>query len=131
MRHPSSNKFYELIPHKNYQTTAIPSLNNQNVIVQKIRLLEQLIDCEVVSKIILGAIKNKLVTNPLQYCYSALNIRMIQLEKNHAEYSLIIKYLQNGLMNENTSDKFVNNVFAMERKGEPERMLHQPRKNNK
>lgn len=47
---------------------------------------------------------------------------MIRIENNHAEYQLIMKYLESGMMSEVTNKKLINNIFAVERKGEPERM---------
>ena len=58
------------------------------------------------------------INNPVDYIYSALNIRMLNLDKNHHEYKLIEKYISNT---HKIKEGFLKNIFAIERKGEPER----------
>lgn len=60
--------------------------------------------------------------NPLDYCYNALNINLIPLPKEHPEYQIIQQYIQNGYGEYH--EDFIQNIFALERKGETEKNKH-------
>ena len=50
-----SSKFYELIPHTQYRDQAVPSINNLHLLNEKCSMLTNLLDIELVCKILLGA----------------------------------------------------------------------------
>lgn len=85
---------------------------------QKLNVIETLLQFEVTSKILLGAHLHKLVVNPLNYCFDALNIRLMTLPHDHPEYQLITTYIKRS---HNSQKNFVKNIFAIERRGEAER----------
>lgn len=84
-----SSRFYELIPHKNYQTNPLPPIDNRNIINQKFMVIETLLNFEITSKILLGAHLIKQSLNPLTYSFNALNIRMVNIPELHPEYQMI------------------------------------------
>ena len=51
-----SNRYYELIPHQNYTNEALTPINNANILAKKYNQINDLIDFEITSKILLGLI---------------------------------------------------------------------------
>lgn len=76
-----SNRFYELIPHAEYTVESIPPLDNENHLNQKFTMLSNLAEIQTAAKILLGAHYRAKEINPLDYCYSAMNIRMSNIDK--------------------------------------------------
>jgi len=68
----------------------------------------------------LGALYNLHKVNPLDYCFNSLSVRLLCLGPENAEYNLIHQYIQRGY-NRYTKG-CVANIFAVERKGEVERI---------
>mgnify|MGYP003878640733 FL=1 len=54
----------------------------------------------------------------MDYCYYALNIKLMPLEVQHPEYQMIKQYIKNGYRN--YYEGFIVNIFALERRGEPQ-----------
>jgi len=84
-------------------------------------MVESLLDYEVSSKILMGALHNIQSKNPLDYCFESLNIKLLPLGNESPEFHLIKKYVANGKRG-GYNDSFIKNIFAIERKGEVERM---------
>jgi len=114
-----SSRFYELIPDSRYTDQPVPPIDDNRRLSEKSNMVSRLLDFEISTKIILGALYNTFKINPLDYCFHALDVRLLRLSKTDAEYKLIRKYV-------NASEKyhyeFILNVFAIERKGEAERI---------
>ena len=87
-------------------------------------MIDQLFDYELSIKIILGSMNNLFSVNPMDYCYSALNIKALPLIPTDSEYEIIETYLKNG----NVNKKLIN-IYAVERREEAERFT--PYKNFK
>jgi len=81
-----SNRFYEIIPSTRYKESATPSINSKWTLNEKLRLLNNLLDIEVVSKMLLGAHYNFYDTHPLDYVYNSLNVRFLPLQKDDPEH---------------------------------------------
>jgi hypothetical protein len=64
-----SNMFYELIPHVNFSHDRIKPFNDYREVQLKMTMINNLIDLEVASKILLGALASQEKINPLDYCY--------------------------------------------------------------
>ncbi len=84
-----SSRFYELIPQKQYVNRPVPPIQNDYTLNEKLSLINNLLDYEISVKIMLGAHLNFFKIHPLDYCYSAVNVRMNKLEKAHPEYQVI------------------------------------------
>lgn len=115
-----SGKFYELIPDERFKREPVKSLDDSNQVVKKLRMLEDLLDFEVSTKIMLGALLRQYEVNPLDYSFNSLNVKMMRLPDDHGEYQLIKKYITAS--RGNISDDFIQNIFAIERRGEAERI---------
>lgn len=75
------------------RTDPLPPLETREAINQKLLLVETLLNFEITSKILLGAHLMKTSLHPLNYCFNALNIRMLSLPKEHPEFKLIQTYI--------------------------------------
>lgn len=53
--------------------------------------------------------------SPLNYCFNALNVRMLTLPKEHPEFKCVAAYA------EKSETVKISNIFAIERRGEAER----------
>lgn len=110
-------------------------MSNRNDCKSKIEMIENLLDIEVSLKVIIGikylsyrillyvltgAYNRFYEVNPLDYCYRALNIKLMPLEHQHPEYQIIKQYLKNGF--NNYYEGFIINIFALERQGETQRI---------
>lgn len=65
-----SSRFYEFIPHAEYRDKMVPPIGNLNMLQQKSQMIINLIQIELASKILLGALyrAQSFATNPLDYC---------------------------------------------------------------
>jgi len=115
-----SSKFYELIPDTRFRFKPVDPIDNTSDLDEKAQMVNDMLDLQVSSKILLGALYNSKVLNPMDYIIEALGIRLLPLAKKQREYKLISQYVQNGFSSYR-SDSIVN-VFALERRGEAERI---------
>jgi hypothetical protein len=67
-----SNVFYELIPHANFSHDRILPINDNRALQLKMTMINNLIDLEVASKILLGALASQEKINPLDYSYKVI-----------------------------------------------------------
>jgi len=109
-----------LIPDSRYKNSAVPPIEYAHQLSEKSNMINSLLDFEISSKIILGALHQTFKINPLDYCFNALNIRMIRLKDEDPEFSIIKKYIFNSYHGD--KNDFIMNIFAIERKGEAERI---------
>lgn len=112
-----TNELYELVPDRSVTTGKIQPLYSQHYINQKKASILSLLEVESSVKIILGAQFKQSQIHPLDYCYSAVGCKIMQLDNRSLEKVAILSYLKQ------TSD-VVNRgveVYAIERKGEKER----------
>ena len=110
-----SSRYYELIPIIHDKNSAVAPIIDQNTLkvnIEKIALLRNL---ELASKLILGALFKQYAINPYDYIANCLSTNINVLEKNSAEYELIIKYMQ-----QTSDNNKVLSIFRVNRKGEAE-----------
>lgn len=86
---------------------------------EKLRMVNSFINVEIATKIILGALQKIRIMHPMDYCLSAVNIKILRLDHTNAEFQLIMRYINNS---HPTKEGFIHNIYAIERKGEPERI---------
>lgn len=115
-----SSRFYELIPDSRYKNCPVPPIENSYMLSEKSNMINSLLDFEISSKIILGALNRIFKINPLDYCFQALNVRAACLSKSSSEFKIIQQYVQNS--HSTGGDDFLMNVFAIERRGEAQRI---------
>jgi len=99
--------------------TPVSPIDNTRVLNEKVTMVNDMLDFEVSSKILLGALYQMRVKHPLDYCFEALNIRLLTLNKTQREYKLIEQYMKNGLNHQTVP---ITKIFALERRGEAERI---------
>lgn len=118
-----SNRYYELVPRATSKWEPAAPLNEQYGIGNEQRLIDNLLDFEAAIKIIMGSYTHLAVEHPIDYCFNALNIRMTSIETTHPEYKMIKEYI--GRTNPKVhveNNKAIRNIFAVERRGEAERI---------
>ena len=113
-----TSEYFELIPTKGSTTEQIPAFNTHKINNESIRL-NDLRYMEVVSRILAAANMRVKEISPLDYCFSALNIKMVQLAADSEEFSIIKMYIKTGIRC--SAKKLIKNIFAIERSGEKER----------
>lgn len=91
-----SSKFYELIPDTRFHLSPVLPIDDIHTLTKKVDLVNDMLDFEVSSKILLGALYRIKEKNPLDYCFEALNIRLLPLVKKQREHKLITQYVKNG-----------------------------------
>lgn len=71
----------------------------------------------------MGSYTKLAIQHPLDYCFSSLGIRMKQIEVEHPEYKMIHQYMARTHKKALEPDnKVIRNIFAIERRGEAERI---------
>ena len=92
-----SSRFYEFIPHAEYRDKMVPPIGTLNMLEQKSQMILNLIQIELASKILLGALyrTHNFATNPLEYVLRACSVSLSVLETADPEYQLIRKYAIN------------------------------------
>lgn len=71
----------------------------------------------------MGSYTRLTIEHPIDYCFNALNIRMKSVEIEHPEFKMIKEYI--GRTNPKVhaeNSKAIRNIFAVERRGEAERI---------
>jgi hypothetical protein len=82
--------------------------------------LDNLIDIEAAAKIIMASMHNIRKVHPMDYTFNALNVRIKYVEPNHPESKLINLFIRRS--KPSFREGFVKNIFAVERRGEADRM---------
>lgn len=90
-----SSRYYELIPQTRFKNQIAPPLNNQHMIKKEYDTLENLVNIEYASKVLLGALLKEKEMNPIDYVYQALNLLIEPLDKEGGEYEIINTYINN------------------------------------
>lgn len=103
---------------KNAKNEPLQPIQEYNLRNEKI-LIDNLVDIEAAAKIIMASIYNKRKIHPMDYTFNALNVRMKYIDSSHPEYKLISMYIKRS---KPCKEGFIKNVFAIERRGEAERM---------
>lgn len=115
-----SSRFYELIPHHEYRNQIAPPVTNANQLKQKVDMLNDLGNIEMASKILLGALQKAPEMNPIDYCFSSLNMKVNPLGKDSDEFKLLKRYIYNTYPNRKGSNTEIKGIFDIQIKGEAE-----------
>ncbi|KAG1703413.1 hypothetical protein DVH05_007361 [Phytophthora capsici] len=117
-----SSRYYEIMPcQEDALATSIKAfdqVSDVNVEIVRLRMLSDIMETY---KILLGAKRALPTQNPLEYCYHALQVRLVPLEPADAERQLIHRYFFNGLRSYDRRRYRISNVFEAERRGETQR----------
>ena len=110
-----SGNYFELVPSSQYMETAIPSFNSHSINLS-IRIVENLLDFEVASKILCAAQFRQKEIHPFDYCLRSLKLRMACVDPRSEEAILIHKYITES--SRYKSKKLIKNIFAVSRPDE-------------
>ena len=120
----TSSEYYELLPQASYRTNKPPPLDNIGSIKQHFTLIDDLINIEAASKILLATQSKIQEIHPLDYCYKSLGIELELLQDKSEEKDLLLKYISKsthenfGYYYGNSKIKF---IYKIQRRGEAER----------
>jgi len=130
-----SNKYYELFPQEQYNTSRPPVLDDLAIIKQQEANLDQVLNIEIASKILLGAQSRLGSIHPWDYCYNALGVHLDPLLKESEEYEILKKYISKSARQNNcyyySSGIKIRRIFRVERRGEEERFKPFETKSNR
>ena len=69
-----SSRFYEFIPHEEFRNKMVPPISTLDLVAKKMQMIQNLIEIEMASKILLGAYFKADSIHPLEYCIKASGI---------------------------------------------------------
>ncbi|XP_068632597.1 poly [ADP-ribose] polymerase-like [Battus philenor] len=112
----ASNKFYTIVPH-NFGIKNPPLLDSRELIIKKIKMLDSLLDIEIVYNLLDSPIDEFL--SPIESFYQKLNTDIKPLDKGTHSYDLIANYIQNT--NNDSYNYEIEEIFEVCRFGEIDR----------
>ena len=115
-----SSRFYEMVPHEQFKNEIVPPINKMSVLKEKAEMIDNLINFEMASKILLGGHKNSKEVNPLDYCMDAMGVEINTLDKTSEEYNILKDYCVETWHENKHAGRKIRNIFKIERKGEGE-----------
>ncbi|XP_064600796.1 poly [ADP-ribose] polymerase tankyrase-like [Liolophura sinensis] len=107
-----SSQFYQLIPKRDFVYEKIRPLSISDIHTE-MRVVNNLLDYEKASKIILGAEYRKKEINPLDYVYRALNCKVRLLKEDDEMTQYILRYISAS-----DSSANVEAIYSLSRDGE-------------
>ncbi|XP_041358942.1 poly [ADP-ribose] polymerase tankyrase-like [Gigantopelta aegis] len=88
-----SSEYFQIIPQKSYAFERILPLDRVNEFKKQMTLVSNLLDFEVASKMLLGAMYRKEEINPLDYIYQTMGCKLELLKEDDWESQYILKYM--------------------------------------
>ncbi|VDK72423.1 unnamed protein product [Litomosoides sigmodontis] len=117
----ATNRFFTLIPH-NFGMNKPPLLNSQELLIDKTKLLDDLLDLEVTYNILKTDDKVDRMQDPVDVQYEKLHAQLEVLDKQSDEYNRILQYAANT--HAPTHDQYkleIVDIIRVKREGESER----------
>jgi len=114
-----SSRFYEIVPVTSYLHSAVVPIQSDRDLEQKMALIESLLNVEIASKVVLGALYRQDTLNPYDYCYLSLRTELRPLEVDEPEAKLLRLYAEKG-----GNRRKIVNIFRVRREEETQR-IHQ------
>ena len=111
-----SSRFYELIPMTIHSGGLVPPIQELSHVSNCHKIIENLKDYEVASKIFIGALRRQYEMNPLDYVVQSIPANIKTLSADHSDYKVIQRYLPESIINNLLS------IYKVNRKGEAERI---------
>lgn len=112
-----TNEFYHLVPVGGFEYESIRPIRDKKVLKEHFRLVSDLMDMEVASKILLGSQHRIKEMNPLDYIYRSIGCRIQPLNESDNDTQYILTYI-----NASGHGSRVNAVYKVSRPGEAETM---------
>ncbi|KAK6108650.1 Poly(ADP-ribose) polymerase catalytic domain family protein [Brugia pahangi] len=117
----ATNRFFTLIPH-NFGMNKPPLLNSQKLLIDKTKLLDDLLELEVTYSILKTDDEMDRMRDPLDVHYEKLHAQLEVLDKQSDEYKRILQYATNT--HAPTHDQYklkIIDIIRVKRRGESER----------
>lgn len=111
-----TNEYYTLIPMNSYSDEKLVVIDNQQILKQQTKLLDDLVQLELSYKILLGAQANFKHVSPLDYVYRCLNCQIEAMNQDQFDSQMILRYV-----GASTPNVRVEQIFRIGREGEDER----------
>ena len=73
----------------------VPPISALNDLQLKLNMIQNLIQIEMASRIILGAHKQSIEINPLEYCHNAMGVKLEPLNQMTTEFEMIKNVCEN------------------------------------
>jgi ankyrin repeat protein len=115
--HQYSNEYYTLIPMNSYSDEKLCVIDNEQILKQQEKFLNDLFQLELSYKILLGAQANLKHMSPLDYVYKSLNCQFEALNQDEFYSQLILRYIWTSAPNIQ-----IEQIFKIARPNEDERM---------
>ncbi|GAB1609603.1 poly [ADP-ribose] polymerase tankyrase-like isoform X2 [Argonauta hians] len=112
-----SNEFYHLVPQKGFEYEKIRPIHVKNSLKNQMKIVENLLDYELASRILLGAQHRLKEINPLDYIYKAIGCHIKLMTETETETQYILKYIYST----DNSAK-VHAIYRLSRAGEEDRV---------
>lgn len=87
-----SSRFYELVPHEEFKDQIVPPIESIELLSKKVEMIDNLMNIEQASKILLGAHFWIEKVNPLDYCMKAMGVEICLLDQKCSEFEVIKWY---------------------------------------
>lgn len=114
------SEFYTRIPH-DFGMKTPPLIRTEKELKEKIQLLEVLSDIEIAIKFIRSAEQTE---HRLDQCYQELHCKMTPLERDHADFKMIERYMTSThASTHNEYSLSILDAFVVEKEGEAEKFL--------
>ncbi|KAL3985863.1 Poly(ADP-ribose) polymerase catalytic domain family protein [Acanthocheilonema viteae] len=117
----ATNRFFTLIPH-NFGMNKPPLLNSQKLLIDKTKLLDDLLELEVTYSILRTDNEVDRMRDPVDVHYEKLHAQLEVLDKQSDEYKRILQYAENT--HAPTHDQYkleIVDIIRVKREGENER----------
>ncbi|XP_071119721.1 poly [ADP-ribose] polymerase tankyrase-like isoform X1 [Haliotis cracherodii] len=112
-----SSEYYQVIPQVGFAYEKIRPLDQLHDLKKQIRLVSNLLDYEVASRMLLGAMYREKEVNPLDYVYQSVGCRLQLLSEDVVESQYILRYINNSV-----DYAEVEAIYRVAVPGEQERM---------
>lgn len=95
-----------MVPESGYAYTAITPIDNEDVLQNQMERLTNLIQLELASTIMAGAMYRKKEINPMDYVYRSIGTTIKLMEPDEPETQYLLKYIQTGLKDDDIDSEY-------------------------
>eukprot|EP00727_Mastigamoeba_balamuthi_P000450 m51a1_g10401 hypothetical protein (1605) ;mRNA; f:86690-93164 len=87
-----SNEYYEAIPREDFSARAMEPIRDRRQAERELAMVERMLELQVSARVVVAAQAQCPATNPLEYCFRALDMHAEDLREDSAEFRLIDQY---------------------------------------
>ena len=113
-----TNEYYTIIPLRGYAEEKLPIIDNEQMLKQQEKNLDDLLELELSYKILLGAQANLKTISPLDYLYKSMNCQFETMNKDDIDSQFILRYIWAS-----AEHIQVEQIFKIARPDEDERLF--------